>query len=209
MAFSSEAGFGQPISTANVGLNLVTKPATEPVSLTEAKAHIREDSTDSDAYISLLITAAREWGESFTRRAFIDQTWDLFLDRFPFNNQCIEIPLGTLKSVTTVQYNQSSDGVLTTMPASDYIVDPNRPKGRIALAFDSIWPDTRHQINAVVIRFVAGFGGSVDDVPGEIKHGIKLMVAHFFENREQTVTGTIVTPIPFQAERAFRHWKVF
>ena len=65
------------------GLTLVTAPASEPVSLTEAKAHLRLDSADDDSLITALIRSARETAEAHMRRALVSQTWRLSLDRFP------------------------------------------------------------------------------------------------------------------------------
>ena len=64
---------------------LTSAPATEPVSLAEAKLHLRVETvmTDDDTLIQALITAARQTAESITRRAFITQSWKLVLDQFP------------------------------------------------------------------------------------------------------------------------------
>jgi len=66
-----------------VGLKLVTPPAVEPVTLDEAKAHLRLDSNEDDTYVSALIAAARERVELFLRRALITQTFEFTLDGFP------------------------------------------------------------------------------------------------------------------------------
>ena len=65
------------------GLTLVTAPASEPVSLAEAKAHLRIEAADDDSLIGALITAARQSAEAHMRRALMSQTWRLSLDRFP------------------------------------------------------------------------------------------------------------------------------
>jgi len=66
-----------------MSLTIVTPPAEEPVTLTEAKNHLRVDLSDDDSLISALIVAAREHAEAITRRAFITQTLKLSLDAFP------------------------------------------------------------------------------------------------------------------------------
>ena len=52
-----------------MALVLVTGPETEPVSKEEAKAHLRVDGTDDDAYITALIVTARRHVEAILRRA--------------------------------------------------------------------------------------------------------------------------------------------
>ena len=52
-------------------LQLVTPPAEEPVSLAEARLHLRVDFTDDDALITSLIAAARQAAETLTGRQFV------------------------------------------------------------------------------------------------------------------------------------------
>lgn len=66
-------------------LLLVTPPAAEPVSLAEAKAHLRVDISDDDALINALIVAARRSVELITGQRLMAQTWQYFLDRYPGN----------------------------------------------------------------------------------------------------------------------------
>jgi len=63
-----------------MGLKQTVAPALEPVSLTEAKLHLRIDTTAEDVLISSLIKAARQYCENYQRRAYITQTWELWLD---------------------------------------------------------------------------------------------------------------------------------
>jgi len=66
-----------------MAVKLITPPAAEPMTVLEAKAHLRVDFPDDDDYIAALITAARDYAEGFTRRAFLTQSWLLALDHFP------------------------------------------------------------------------------------------------------------------------------
>jgi hypothetical protein len=64
---------------------ITTAPASEPLSLPEAKLHLRidDDVTIDDSLINDLIAAAREDAELITRRALVTQKWQCVLDTFP------------------------------------------------------------------------------------------------------------------------------
>ncbi len=178
-------------------LDLVTAPATEPVTTAEAKAHMRVTTADDDAYIASLIVAARTHAEMITRRAFITQTWDLFQDHFEGNE--IHLPNAPLVSVTTVKYIDV-DGVLQTYSDSNYTVHQfSSAPGEVELDLDQVWPVTKMVDNAVVTRFVAGYGAAAA-VPQPIKQAILMAVAHWYENRESTIVGVTIMEVP-QATR--------
>jgi uncharacterized phiE125 gp8 family phage protein len=157
---------------------LITPPAEEPVTLQEARAHLRLESGE-DEYLAGLIKTARRYCESFQGRAYITQTWDLFLNCFPCG--CIKVPLPPLQSVTFIKYKDGA-GILQTLDPSEYLVDAFSEPGLIGLAYGKSWPPTYPEANAVQIRFVAGYGVAAD-VPCEIKHAILLKVADLYEHR--------------------------
>ena len=169
-----------------MSLKIQTAPAIEPVTLNEAKVNLRIDTSPAtahpdDSLITSHIKTSRRWCEGFQNRAYITQTWDLYLDAFP-NKDSIEIPLPPLQSVTYLKYKDSA-GDLQTWDSSNYIVDINSEPGRIVLAYGKSWPMTYDEIQAVQIRFVAGYGDSAIDVPEEIKTAIYLKVTDLYENR--------------------------
>ena len=193
-------------------LALVTAPASEPLTRTEAKLHLRVDSsfTDDDSLIDALITAARQHVESHTRRALVTQTWDLFLDAFPAGNE-ICVPLPTLQSVTSLKYTDSA-GAVTTWSTSNYIVDTAHAPGRIVPAYGVYWPVfTPSPSNPVAVRFVAGYGAAAA-VPEAIKAALELLIGHWYENREAVIgiaNSTALAPVPLAVEALLAPYRVW
>lgn len=154
--------------------------------------------TTADPLVTALIKTARQAAEAYTHRALITQTWDYNCDTFPVE---FRIPMPPLISVTHVKY-YDADGVLTTISSSDYIVDaPAGPQclhGRVVLAPNESWPTPQVRVNAVTVRFVAGYGAA-SAVPEPIRAAIKLLLGHLYENRESVVIterGSIVQEMP-------------
>jgi uncharacterized phiE125 gp8 family phage protein len=152
-------------------LTLLTPPAVEPVSLSEAKAHCRVDIADDDDLITSLIVAARQVCETRIKRAFVKQTWELILDEFPsqrrFNGSNpgrawepeIRLPLPPLVSVASITYLDADGVTQTLVEGTDYQVLAGTP-GRIVPAYGTTWPTARCQPGSVTIRFVAGYPGT-------------------------------------------------
>jgi uncharacterized phiE125 gp8 family phage protein len=199
-----------------VALQLITPPATEVVSLSDAKVHLECYVSDQDAYITLLTAAARRYAEAYCNRSFITQTWRLTLDSFPgrgivgyapFGQQratagnVLELERGTVQSITSIVYLDMAGATQTvTGPAApDYALDLSAPLGRIAPGFGRIWPITLPQIGAVQITYVAGFGPSPTDVPEGLRHWIMLRTRTAFENREEVAltSKSTIQPLPY------------
>lgn len=203
-------------------------PTAEPLTLEEAKGQARVDEGDEDALLGRLISAARELVESHTRRQVMMATWRLTLDRFPVGllndptSPAIEghdliLPRPNLLAVTSITYVDAA-GVTQTMDAADYVVGTDETPGRISLAYNASWPTTRAQAGAVVVTYRAGYYDSTPGedesdeeeaarlaaalaaVPARIKQAMALLVAHWFENREAVLVGTISGPIAFTVD---------
>lgn len=157
-----------------MSLQLSTPPATEPVTLDQAKAWLRvESGNDEDALITALIPAARARCEWHTGRAFITQHWTLWLDRVAF---CIEIPLPPLQAVTSVTL-YAPDGAATVLGTDGYTVD--LAGSRLLL---KTVPAQMRAVNAVAIAFTAGYGATAD-VPAPICQAILQIVSALYEHR--------------------------
>lgn len=176
-------------------LTIVTEPTLEPVELADMKSHLSVEVSDDDTMISGFIVAARRWCEHFTRRVFITQTWKLVLDAFPAE---FRVPLPPLQSVTSITYIDTG-GNAQTLGASVYTVDIDSEPGRIVEAYQQSWPSTRDVINAVTVTFKAGYGDAVTKMPEEVKLAIKMLVGHYYENREAFVAAPLRT-VPMASE---------
>lgn len=186
-----------------LSLQEITAPSIEPVTAATAKTHLRVDVSDDDTLIGALITAARQIAEHYTNRRFIQQTWTLWLDRFPYANieepwwdgvvqghinmisaasDVIEIPYPPLSSVTHLK-TYDTDNDASTFSSDYYVVDTSSSPGRIILNQGQTWPTDLRSAKAIEIQFVCGYGTATTDVPQAIIQAILVTVAHLYEHR--------------------------
>lgn len=171
-----------------MAIKLITGPSSEPITLDEAKLHLRVDVDDDDALIQGLIVAARQSAEQITGRALMTQTWELALDRFD-NEIWLQLP--PLQSVSSITY-RDPDGVVQTLADTEYLVNDYKEPACIVPAYGKCWPATRDQENAVQVRFVAGYANA-GAVPQAIKQWMLLQIGSMYENRESEIAGTLTT----------------
>ncbi len=184
-------------------------PTAEPVTALELAQQLllpEDEAKAQSTYIADLIAEAREYAEDRLGQQLVTATWQLTLDGFPRHDPIrdrtnaswleavtIRPPKPPLRSITSVQYLDPA-GVLQTWSSSLYVVDTANRPGRIMPAFGQIWPFTLPTANAVTITYVAGYGDP-KAVPRKIKKAIKLLAAHWYENREATA-GAAPVEIP-------------
>lgn len=151
----------------------VTAPAREPVSLAEAKLHLRVDGSADDITISALISMAREWAEEATDLALVPQTWDFFWGQFPGippyrDADQIIFPLNPVQAVLQFAFTQSNAAIVNwTVAGANLLndsgvlnahIDLNTVPARIRLAYSCVWPNQVLQTaNGVRIRCAVGF----------------------------------------------------
>ncbi len=151
-----------------MGLKLVTGPDIEPVTLEIAKAHLKVDHDADDELIREQALAARQWIETYTRRALISQTWALTLADFPRRHPFeILLPLGQVIAVNSISYTDE-DGAAQTLtgptsgsPAgTGYQEDlTSGSECRLRPPVGGEWPGVQAEaIQPVSISFTAGTG---------------------------------------------------
>lgn len=159
-------------------------PSVEPVTLAEAKVHLRVTHSSEDALITALIVAAREHVESVTGRKLISQQWELIQDAFPCGP--VQLPFSPIITIDSVKY-LDDDGALQTLDTAEYAKDTYSVPGWVSPV--DTWPSTYDTINAVTIAFTVGYGATAADVPASLKAAMLLMIGDLFENREARSQG--------------------
>jgi uncharacterized phiE125 gp8 family phage protein len=195
-----------------MGLKLVTPPVNPVVTLAQAKAHLRVVDSDDDLLIAAMVSAATSAAQNFTGRAFVDQTWDLYLDEFPTGTDMfVKIPLPPLIEVVEVNYDDSAGNIQVVDPL-DYYVDSASQPGWIVPTGTLQWPTPLAAINSVRVRFRAGYldnnSPPADAVPDDIKAAVYLILGSLYENREEQITGTIANKLPYGSEMLLRDHRV-
>ena len=154
--------------------------ATEPITLDEAKTHLRVDSAEDNALITGLITTARLFVENWTCRklitTLIEKIYDVPIDSFA-------LPSPPLQEVTKIEIVNDA-GEKTEVSSALYNVDPSvDTPGRVQLKTGSVWPDHR-EFASFIVTFKAGYGDNPSDVPEMLRQAVLQILAHYYENRE-------------------------
>ena len=191
-----------------MSLRIYTQPTEELVTLADARLHLRLDGDGSssdghpdDTLIDAMVGGAREWAESYLYRSICEKTYELTLDAFPADE--IELLMPPIQSVTSVQYVDTA-GALQTMAANAYVLDKKTEPGWLFPADGTAWPETDDVVNAVTIRYVAGYSlpsdsGQTYPLPKSIRAGVLLLLHDLYENRGNSAEKS-QGEVPFAAQ---------
>ena len=180
-----------------------TGPAVEPLTVAEAKLHLRVDISDDDVFIGTLITAAREWVEAYLDRTLI--TTQLILRAAEFPTEELELarpPMATAGTATAVVITYTlADTTTATLSTALYRVDRTTTPGNVAPVINGTWPsDVIEDANAVAVTYWAGYGPTSASVPATIRHACLMLIGHWYEQRSAVLTATISKPLEFAVE---------
>ena len=182
-----------------------TQPAVEPVTLSEAKAHLRVDTTADDAYIGSLISAAREWCEQYLDRSLVHTQWVMRFDKFPPDGTMdIELPrppMATAGTATAVALTFTyENGTTATYSTASYRVDRDGVPGTVKTLYGQTWPPHLQDDNAISVTWWGGYGASGTNVPAAIRHAMLMLVGFWYENRSTVLVGSISKQLEFAVE---------
>lgn len=207
-------------------LERTAAPGEEPITLAEAKGHMRIDHADEDAFIGALIVAARQTCERFTGRSLITQTWRMLLDDWPGSSgepwwdgtrlgaiteitapgDTIALPKGPVQSVSQVRAFDDADAATVVATSVYYTAAGDR--GRVMLRGGQTWPAAERTADAVEITYVTGYGDSWNDVPFQLRHGIAIFVADLYERRESVSLEAAASNLPTGAKIAWSPYRL-
>lgn len=166
-----------------MGYKVTVQPAEEPITLAEAKAHLRVEFSTEDSLITSLIVAARQIVEQYTGIGLISQTITEYYDTFPiYYPKFIRLSVGNVVSVTTLKYYDTG-GTLQTWSTDNYVLDATIYPARIGRKENITYPQVLNELNAVEVTYIVGWS-SASEVPELIKSAMYLILADLYENRE-------------------------
>jgi uncharacterized phiE125 gp8 family phage protein len=157
----------------------ITAPASEPITLAQAKTYLRVDVTTEDTVITDMIVAARMTAENWLRRSLINQVWKLaYDDLLP---QTVYLPMGPVNSVTSVTVI-NRDASTQTVNSTSYYLNA----AKTALMFDSTPSGFR-----IEIIYNSGYGSDASGVPAPIRQGMLSHIASMYESRGEQEQSAI------------------
>jgi len=177
-------------------LERVTAPAATIISLADAKEHLRVDHSDDDDYITALVAAADAHLDGpfgAVGIALNVQTWKLTRPSTT-GRYGVRLPVLPLVAVTAIAY-LDTDEAEQSADLADFQWFAGDTFGYVEPVKGAAWPAMSAERDALRITFTAGAG-----VPEPIKHAAKLLVGHWYENREAVNVGNIITDFPMAVE---------
>src|SRR4029077_14183939 len=181
-------------------LRVLTPPASEPVTLDQAKRHCRIDNDYDDDLVAMYVTSARTWAETFLNRALFTQklqyniTWappptatplvPQSLIVFPLNwpplvKRPIELPRAPAVSVEQITWGALDD--MQFADPDDYTLNLGVEPGYVAVK-PQLLPRIPQQ--SMGISYTAGYSDSDPSaIPSGILHAILLLTAFLYEQR--------------------------
>jgi uncharacterized phiE125 gp8 family phage protein len=172
---------------------LLSGPAIEPLTLADAKQFIRVEHNDDDDVITALIAGSRIHVETQTRRALITQGWRLVRDVWP-ELGCVPVlpvPLRTLDAVRVYK----SDGSTLAVDLAAFTVDKAAAPARLSFMRGAL-PTPERRVAGIEIDVTCGYGSAPENVPEPLRQAIRLLVAHWYENRGVVAIGREIAVLP-------------
>lgn len=178
---------------------VVTAPASEPVSLSEAKAHLRLEESADDTYVTTLIAAARTHIEKACARGLVLQTIELLKPGFLAEGLALEGGHLATTPNLVVKY-LDEDNVEQTLGASNYYVVTGGEHGpaRLYLEPDGEWPELADRVDALRISYRVGWDTPAA-VPASLRQATLLLVSQMYEHRTPEVAG-VLAQVQFAVE---------
>lgn len=202
MLFSCVSGVGNCAGhfIMRYSLKQTVAPTTEPVTLNQARAHLRLTTTTEDGLIEGLIQVAREMAQTYTKRQLITATYTAKYRDFPDSEGSIQIPRTPLQSVSSITYIDNQ-GATQTLSTDVYEVLEDDTEAYVVLKPLKSWPEVQaERKQAVTVTFVAGYGNAGTAVPAAAKSAMLMLIGHLFENRESVNVGNITSKMPMATE---------
>tara|TARA_R110002020_G_scaffold58135_4_gene159575 strand:+ start:285 stop:860 length:576 start_codon:yes stop_codon:yes gene_type:complete len=185
-------------------LSVITAATTDILTLAEAKAHLKVDTTADDTLITTLIKSATQSAEQFTNMYFITTDVKQYCDTWTDVQTLYKSPV---QSINVIKY-YDNDNTLQTLASSVYLLDDKSKPARVTTDVDQNFPTLADRTNAIEVRYDVGFGDAASDVPEIIKQAVLLIIGNWYANRESVITGRTTTEMPLSSQYILGQYKI-
>lgn len=172
---------------------IITQPSSEPITLAEAKDHLRVVVVDEDSYITALIVAARMMIEQRTGRAMMPQRWKIGMDAFCAVTRLPGAPLAATPGLLIKYFDV--DNVEQTVNNTVYTLNKYVEPAEVTLAQSQSWPAFTSVAGGVTMEYDVGYANAAA-VPAPLKQWMLLAIGALYENREQVYAGAETYALP-------------
>lgn len=172
---------------------VITPPTIEPVTLQELKDHLRLNDNSEDAALNGYIKTAREFFEAYTRRFLMAQTIRQYIHELGYSTYLYG---GKVNAINSVKYWDTAN-VLQTLSTNAYSTDIESIPASIWVMSVPVVSVTKRP--PAYVEYTAGYA-TANEVPAMIKTAIKLLAAHYYEQRNSHIENTLdELPMGFKA----------
>lgn len=192
-------------------LERISGGAVDLIELDDAKDHLRLLEDDFDVEVQRAISAASAYldvdSDGFGGLSFplVNQQWSSRARGFI--PSVLRLPFSRITAIDEIRFI-SPEGAAETVAPDHYIKVKSGRDTLIHLLSGKVWPSVADRPDAVDVRFTAGFE-DVDSVPGDIKSAARLLIGHFFHNREAAAAGDVPQEIALGVERLVGRYRRF
>ena len=188
-------------------LTRAAQPVVEPVTITEAKAHLRVDTDDDNSYIMGLVAAARGWVEEYLDRSLVYTQWTMRMDAIPWEIELPRPPVAQAGTTTATVVTYTLETQATaTLDTSTYRVDRTATPGVIRTVYAGTWPSHLFDENSVSVTWWGGYGADGTAVPAAVRSAMLMVVSHLYEHRTAVAPGMSEVPFGVKALLDTQRW---
>ena len=193
-----------PTDRADMHLEKITEPAFAAATLARIRHNSNIPSGQDEDFITEALKSAEDYVERYLECTIGLAAWRLTLDSFPPREEpgmhqryrhhpSLLIPLWPVRSVTELLFT-APDGTSSELPLEQIVPPIGNDRYHLRLKKGFSWPATDCSPNAIAITFTAGWPTQAS-LPGTLTQAIRMLVSHFYENREAVITGSIAKEV--------------
>lgn len=188
-------------------VKMLAAPEHEAVSLDEVREHVVVEAGADDGLLLDYLRSACRVAEEMTGLAPSAARYEASFDAFPRGREILlpRPPFTSLAGFFYVPAEGDDAGTEVEVPVASFYVDDTAEPARLVLHDGQAWPDARLRSSGVRVRFDAGYV-SAADMPGALRQGILMLVAHWYQTREAVLVGEAgmrAQEVPFGVRELF------